>query len=248
MVAATGVLTALDLSSNNLKDEGVSAVCEAIQSNKETKLMSLNFGNNEIGPVGANAVAAMVAVTGVLTTIDLSDNLLCGVWDDDCGDNYTAEGITAIADALRVNGSLTSLDLSKNQLCGLNVYGDGTYNADGITAIADALRVNGSLTKMRYVTFRSAPSSHILRLTLPTALCNLTTRPLLPSVTLCLCAALTTTASMRKPSKPSETLGGAPPPNWSSERGGMRAIQAAQCAQLYTERRARSSSNRRASS
>ena len=63
----TGALMTLDLSSNNLKDEGVSAVCEAIQSNKETKLTSLNFGDNDIGPVGANAVAAMVAATGSLT-------------------------------------------------------------------------------------------------------------------------------------------------------------------------------------
>jgi hypothetical protein len=55
------------LSFNELKDEGISAVCEAIQSNKETKLASLNFGNNGISPGGANAVAAMVAVTGVLT-------------------------------------------------------------------------------------------------------------------------------------------------------------------------------------
>ena len=55
-------LMALDLSFNYLKDEGVSAVCEAIQSNKETKLASLNFEHNGIGPVGANAVAAMVAV------------------------------------------------------------------------------------------------------------------------------------------------------------------------------------------
>ena len=66
-LAANGGLTALDLSFNELKDEGISAVCEAIQSNKETKLSSLNFGNNYFGPVGANAVAAMVAVTGVLT-------------------------------------------------------------------------------------------------------------------------------------------------------------------------------------
>jgi hypothetical protein len=55
------------LSFNELKDEGISAVCEAIQSNKETKLASLNFKNNGISPGGANAVAAMVAVTGVLT-------------------------------------------------------------------------------------------------------------------------------------------------------------------------------------
>ena len=61
---ASGSLTALDLSVNKLKDEGVSAVCEAIQSNKETTLSSLNFGYNGIGPVGANAVAAMVAATG----------------------------------------------------------------------------------------------------------------------------------------------------------------------------------------
>jgi Ran GTPase-activating protein (RanGAP) involved in mRNA processing and transport len=65
----TGGLTALDLYYNDLKDEGISAVCEAIQSNKETKLASLNFNSNCIGPVGANAVAAMVAVTGALTEV-----------------------------------------------------------------------------------------------------------------------------------------------------------------------------------
>ena len=63
-------LMALDLSFNYLKDEGVSAVCEAIQSNKETKLTSLNFGYNGIGPVGANAVAAMVVVTGSLMNME----------------------------------------------------------------------------------------------------------------------------------------------------------------------------------
>ena len=69
-----GGLTALDLSSNSLKDEGVSAVCEAIQSNKETKLASLNFKDNGIGPVGAKSVAAMVAVTSSLTECNLNYN------------------------------------------------------------------------------------------------------------------------------------------------------------------------------
>ena len=69
-VRVNGWLTALHLSSNRLEDEGVSAVCEAIQNNKETKLASLNFENNGIGPVGANAVAAMVAVTGALTKLE----------------------------------------------------------------------------------------------------------------------------------------------------------------------------------
>jgi NLR family CARD domain-containing protein 3 len=67
MVAVTGGLKALNLSSDRLGDEGVSAVCEAIQNNKDTKLESLNFRHNGIGPVGANAAAAMVAVTGALT-------------------------------------------------------------------------------------------------------------------------------------------------------------------------------------
>ena len=70
LISVNGGLTALDLSSNYLQDEGVSTVCEAIQSNKETKLASLNFHDNGIGPVGANAVAAMVAVTGSLTKME----------------------------------------------------------------------------------------------------------------------------------------------------------------------------------
>ena len=70
LVPAMGSLTALDLSSNKLMDEGVSAVCEAILSNKETKLASLNFVYNAIGPVGANSVAAMVSVTGSLTKME----------------------------------------------------------------------------------------------------------------------------------------------------------------------------------
>ena len=143
----TGVLTALDLSFSDLKDEGVSAVCEAIKSNKETKLASLNVKKNGICSIGAIAIAAMVAVTGGLTSLNLSYNQLCGL--DDLGrGTYTAVGITAIADTLRVNVGLTSLNLSHNQLCGLDQFGSGPYTSEGITAIANALRVNGSLTKM----------------------------------------------------------------------------------------------------
>ena len=65
-----GALTELSIYCNHVGDKGVRAICEAIQSNKETKLTSLNFKNNDIGPVGANAVAAMVAVTGSLTKIE----------------------------------------------------------------------------------------------------------------------------------------------------------------------------------
>ena len=62
-------MTELNLRSNGLKDEGVSAICEAVQSNKESKLVSLDLSNNEIGPKGAKSVAAMAAVTGSLTSV-----------------------------------------------------------------------------------------------------------------------------------------------------------------------------------
>jgi Ran GTPase-activating protein (RanGAP) involved in mRNA processing and transport len=169
MLGVNGGLTALDLSNNELKDEGVSAVCKAIQSNKETKLASLNFKNNGIGPVGANAVAAMVAVTGALTMLSLARNRLgeegtnaiCEALEQNKSlkeldisgaGNHAGIGGSAsakhVANMLGVNGGLTSLNLSDNQLCGLDCHGRGTYTAEGITAIADALRVNGSLTKI----------------------------------------------------------------------------------------------------
>ena len=182
LISVNGLLTALDLSDNYLKDEGVSAVCKAIQSNKETKLASLNFGVNKIGPVGANALVAMVAVTGSLTSLNLSSNhfgakgaatlapalaangsLTSIDLSENALTNYGRDmtGIKQLAAALGVNGSLTSIDLSSNQLCGLNWKGKGKYTTVGITAIADALRVNGALTKMRYVSPRANLGPHI---------------------------------------------------------------------------------------
>ena len=104
--------------------------------------------DNRLGAAGAAALARALAANGGLTSLNLAQNQLCGIWTDWRGDKqgtYTTEGITAIADALRVNGALTSLDLSSNLLCGV-ANGRGTYTAKGIAAIADALRVNGVLT------------------------------------------------------------------------------------------------------
>ncbi len=127
LMPVMGGLTALDLSFNDLKDEGVSAVCEAIQSNKETKLASLNFKNNGIGPVGVNAVAAMVAVTGALTKLSLASNYL------------KEEGTKAICEALKQNKTLKELDLSGY---------DNIGRAAGAKHVADMLGVNGALTQV----------------------------------------------------------------------------------------------------
>ena len=58
-----------DLYDNSIKDEGVTAICEAVQSNKETKLASLIISNNGVGPPGTKAVAAMAAVTASITQV-----------------------------------------------------------------------------------------------------------------------------------------------------------------------------------
>ena len=70
---------------------------------------SLDLSGKNLGVASTIVIASLISVNGVLTTIDLSDNRLCGVWDDEHGNYTAAEGITAIADALRVNGSLTKI-------------------------------------------------------------------------------------------------------------------------------------------
>ena len=128
MLGFNGGLTALNLSDNSLKDEGVNEVCEAIKSNKETKLASLNFKDNGIGPVGAKSVAAMVAVTGGLTKISLAKNKL------------GEEGTKAICEAIEQNTTLNELDISG---------GFGECNIGGSAGakhVAKMLGVNGALT------------------------------------------------------------------------------------------------------
>jgi NLR family CARD domain-containing protein 3 len=126
-IRVNGALTELCIDGNYVGDEGVSAVCEAIQSNKETKLASLYFRGNGIGPVGANAVAAMVAVTGALTKLSLAWNEL------------GEEGTKAICEALKQNKTLKELDLSGRD----NIGGEA-----GAEHVADMLGVNGGLTKI----------------------------------------------------------------------------------------------------
>ena len=130
MLGVSGGLTALNFSHNYLKDEGVSAICKAIQSNKETKLASLNFKNNLIGPGGANAVAAMVAVTGGLTKLSLAHNML------------REEGTKAICEALEQNTSLKELDI-----CGSS-YDSNIGGSAGARHVAKMVGVNGGLTKI----------------------------------------------------------------------------------------------------
>ena len=73
-------LTSLLLGYNSLGDEGVTAICEAVPSNKELKLTSLEIQSNDVGPAGAKSVAAMVAVIPSLTRVcQIRQVMVCGV-------------------------------------------------------------------------------------------------------------------------------------------------------------------------
>jgi hypothetical protein len=104
-----------------LGEEGTKAICEALEKNKLLKELDISGGRFEtegsnIGAsAGAKHVAKMLGVNGGLTSLDLSNNVLCGVTTFG-GGTYTAEGITAIAEALRVNGALTECNLRWNRL------------------------------------------------------------------------------------------------------------------------------------
>ena len=110
-LAANGSLTKISLAANELGEEGTKAICEALEQNKTLKELDISgdgySASNIGGSAGATHVAKMLGVNGGLTSLDLSNNALCGVTF--MGGTYTAEGITAIAHALRVNGALTQV-------------------------------------------------------------------------------------------------------------------------------------------
>jgi hypothetical protein len=141
LIPVMGGLTALNLKSNSLKDEGVNAVCEGIQSNKETKLASLNFSYNGIGPVGANAVAAMVAVTGGLTRVDVRHNIIAGDGAAQLAAavlrNLKIEMFNAIPIKEMRADSFTELDLKEKD-----------FGVEGGMVVAGLIPVMGGLTSL----------------------------------------------------------------------------------------------------
>ncbi len=84
---------------------------------------SLDLSRKGLGVNSAIVIASLIGVNRALTSLNLSNNQLCGI--DLVADErkdlergaYCAKGLSAIADALRVNGTLMSLNLSSNNLC-----------------------------------------------------------------------------------------------------------------------------------
>ena len=62
-------LTHLLIGGNNIRDEGCTAVAEAMQQSESCKIEELDLSRNDIGAQGAKSLAAMMAVKASLTQV-----------------------------------------------------------------------------------------------------------------------------------------------------------------------------------
>jgi len=119
-------LTSLLLGSNQLDEASVIAICNAVKESKQTKLATLGLSVNSVGPIGARAVAGMVAGTASLMELQLG------------GNSYGDEGVEAICDAVRENkgGRLETLCINNSDVTPV-----------GAQAVAAMLLAPSSLTE-----------------------------------------------------------------------------------------------------
>ena len=76
MAAVVASLTKILVGNNQLGDEGTTVLCDALRKSKVTGVQELELYRNGIGPGGANAVVAMVAVVASMTRLGVSNNNL----------------------------------------------------------------------------------------------------------------------------------------------------------------------------
>ncbi|KJE91844.1 hypothetical protein CAOG_002920 [Capsaspora owczarzaki ATCC 30864] len=108
---------------NEIGDVGAQAIAEALKVNMT--LMALNLIENQVGDAGAQALAEGLSMNKVLTSLSLMANRIGDV------------GAQAIAEAHKANSTVASLDLCHNQI-----------GHAGACAIAAALKVNKTVTQL----------------------------------------------------------------------------------------------------
>ena len=133
-----------------LGDKGWGAIFAAICGNKDSKIMSMDASNGNIGPAGGKLIAEALctSVTGALTSLNLSSNNLCPVTEE-----------TGYIKASQVQGSSFNegdkvVYQGKEMIVSKAKDRDGDIkmtnlpDMTGLNALADAFRVNGSLTSI----------------------------------------------------------------------------------------------------
>ena len=135
----------VDISKNNIRAEGGKALAKALQDNQVIQELNIAANNLGRGPKtgstdmsGVIAIADAIPTVGALTSLNISNNMLCGKYSDGYGDApYTVAGIKALCEMLQTNTTLLELDISKNFL-----------GAEGSKILADGLSTNGALTSL----------------------------------------------------------------------------------------------------
>ena len=143
MTKFMGSLSRLLIGKNRIGDEGCIALAEAMQQNESCKIEELDLHYNKIGVVGAKPLAAMIAVKGSLSLVNLLKNrfdvetatmlaaiskekklTLCGIAPDKTEANFRDQDLEPtdailIAASIAFRGSLNSVALAPRTL----IYG-----------------------------------------------------------------------------------------------------------------------------
>jgi Leucine-rich repeat (LRR) protein len=135
---AKGSLSSLDLSKNNLRSEGLSAVSEVLKS---TSIRQLNIAENYLtfnmqdkrDMSGVIKFAEDMKDMGSLSKLDISGNQICGLNEHGQG-TYDASGLAALAKSI---GNLKELNISSNLL-----------KAEGARILAPVIEASGSLASL----------------------------------------------------------------------------------------------------
>ena len=116
-------LQKLDLSHNNITNEGAKMIGEAIKVNKT--IQKLDITGNSISDDGAAAISDGLNYNFSLQELNMSYNKI------------TSEGAKIIGEAIKVNKTLQKLKINDNSI-----------SDDGAAAISDGLKCNSSLQKL----------------------------------------------------------------------------------------------------
>ena len=128
-------MSELDLSKNNLRSEGLSAVSEALKS---TSIKQLNIANNNLtynqqnkkDMAGVIKFAEDMKDMGAMSILDVSSNEICGI--NKYGGTYDSAGLAALMKSI---SNLKELNISNNLL-----------KAEGAAILAPALEDKGAMS------------------------------------------------------------------------------------------------------
>ena len=129
------------LHGNKLLDEGTIVVCDALRESKVSRIEELDLSYNRIGLLGAESVAAYVAVTTSLTHCDVRHNNIIGEGAQQLASAVLANTKIEVFNEIPIKemraDSLTTLDLSKKKI-----------GVEGGMVVAGLVPVMASLTKI----------------------------------------------------------------------------------------------------